>query len=136
MVDSTEVVRKAYEAFAAGDVPGLLALMDPKVEWLEAENSLYWTGRAYIGPESVVEHVLSRIPEDFDGFNIEIQRICGCGDTVLVEARYGGTGKATGKPLNVQAAHVWDVRNGKLARFQLYVDTFQLAQVTGSTGGG
>jgi ketosteroid isomerase-like protein len=136
VVDNTEVVRQAYERFAAGDVPGLLGMMNPKIEWFEAENSLYWGGKPYVGPESVVEHVFARIQEDFDGFSIDIQRISGCGNTVLVEARYGGTGKATGKPIDAQVAHVWDVRDGKLTRFQQYVDTWRLAQVTGHTPAG
>ena len=131
MVDNTELVRQAYEKFAAGDVPGLLEMMDPKIEWFEAENSPYWSGQPYIGPEPVVENVFARIPEDFEDLRIEIQRISGCGNTVLVESRYSGTGRATGMPINAQAAHVWDLREGKLARFQQYVDTWRLAQVTG-----
>lgn len=78
----------------------------------------------------MVEHVFSRIQEDFDGFSIDISRISGCGNTVLVEARYGGAGRATGLPLDAQVAHVWDVRDGRLARFQQYVDTWRLAKVT------
>ena len=35
-------------------------------------------------------------------------------DTVLVEARYKATAKATGKPLDAQVAHVWDLRDGKV----------------------
>jgi uncharacterized protein len=52
------------------------------------------------------------------------------GDTVLVEARYKATAKATGKPLDAQVAHVWDLRDGKVVRFQQYSDTWHFAQVT------
>jgi ketosteroid isomerase-like protein len=34
---------------------------------------------------------------------------------------------------DVQAAHVWDLRGGKAVRFQQYTDTWQIAQVTGTT---
>jgi ketosteroid isomerase-like protein len=50
---------------------------------------------------------------------------------VLVEARYTGTAKATGKPIDAQVAHVWDLRDGKAVRFQQYTDTWQFAQATG-----
>jgi hypothetical protein len=46
------------------------------------------------------------------------------GDTVLTEGRYRGAVKATGTRLDVQMAHVWDVRDGKIVRFQQYVDTW------------
>jgi ketosteroid isomerase-like protein len=81
----------------------------------------------------VLEGVLARIPQDFDGFSVEVERTLGCGDTVVVEARYRGTAKATGKPLNSQVAHVWDLRNGKVVRWQQYTDTWQWADVTGVT---
>ena len=35
------------------------------------------------------------------------------GDTVVVEGRYTGTFKATGKSLDAQMCHVFKIRNGK-----------------------
>jgi ketosteroid isomerase-like protein len=78
-----------------------------------------------------VDGVFRRIPEDYDGFTIEVRRIVGLGDTVLVEGRYCGTVKGTGRRLDVQVAHVWDVHNGKVVRFQQYTDTLGVAQAAG-----
>ena len=51
---------------------------------------------------------------------------------MVVEARYHAASHwATGKPLDAQVAHVWDLRNGKVVRWQQYVDTRQLADVMG-----
>ena len=133
MADNVTIVRGGYEAFAKGDVPTVLGLFDPKIEWNEAEHVIYWQGGAYHGPQEIVDGVFARIPNDFDGFQIEIRRMVASGDTVLVEARYRGTAKATGKPLDAQVAHVWDLRGGKVVRLQQYTDTWQFAQVTGIT---
>ncbi len=133
MADNVAMIRDLYEAFAKGDAKAVLAAFDPKIEWREAEHFPYSTGTPFIGPQAVADNVFARIPTDFDGFRIEVGRVTGAGDTVLVEGRYRGTAKATGKPLNVQMAHVWDVRGGKVAKFQEYVDTWQVAQVTGLT---
>ena len=133
MADNVTILRGGYEAFAKGDVPTVLALFDAKVEWNEAEHVTYWTGAPFQGSQAVVNGVFSRIPKDFDGFRIEIRRMVASGDTVLVEARYRATAKATGKPLDAQVAHVWDFRDGKVVRFQQYTDTWQFAQVTGIT---
>jgi ketosteroid isomerase-like protein len=81
----------------------------------------------------VVDGVLARIPRDFEGFTIDVQRIVGCGETVLVEARYRAIAKATRKPLDAQVAHVWDFRDGKVVRWQQYSDTLQFAEATGVT---
>jgi len=133
MADSVGVIRSAYEAFGRGDVQTVLGLMSDKVEWNEAEHFTYWTGSSFIGPRAVLDNVFARIGQDFDGFTVDVGRLVGCGDTVLSEGRYRGTVKATGKRLDVQVAHVWDVRDGKIVRFQQYVDTWQVAQATGVT---
>jgi ketosteroid isomerase-like protein len=50
--------------------------------------------------------------------------------------RRGGTvqrnAQATGKSMNPQVCHVWSVSNGKLTKFQQYVDTAQLQDVMGA----
>lgn len=133
MADSVGIVRSVYAAFAKGDVPTVLGLLSEKVEWNEAEHFPYWPGGPIIGPQAVLTGVFARIPNDFDGFTVEVGRLVGGGDTVLAEVRYRGTAKATGKRLDAQVAHVWDVRDGKVVRFQQYADTWHIAQVTGVT---
>ena len=133
MADNLSLIKTGYEAFAKGDMPTVLGLFDAKMEWYEPEHSIYWTGAPHVGPQSVLNHVFARLPKDFDGFHMDISRMVGSGDTVLVEGRFRGTGKATGKPLDAQFAHVWDLRDGKTVRFQQYGDTWQFAQVTGFT---
>jgi uncharacterized protein len=53
------------------------------------------------------------------------------GDTVVVEGRYTGTYKATGKSADAQFCHVFKIRNGRLASFQQFVDTAQMQNVMG-----
>ncbi len=131
MNDNVAIVRGAYEAFARGDVAAVLAVLDEHVEWHEAEHITYWPGGPFVGPQAVLDGLLARIPQDFDGFVIDVGRVVGCGDTVLVEARYRATTRATGKPLDAQVAHVWDFRDGKVVHWQQYSDTWQFAEVTG-----
>jgi ketosteroid isomerase-like protein len=50
---------------------------------------------------------------------------------VVALGRYGGANKATGKALDAQFAHVWRVKNGKLAGFQQYTDTLQAVRAAG-----
>jgi uncharacterized protein len=43
--------------------------------------------------------------------------------------RYTGTGKATGNALDEPTVHVWETRDGKLARFRQFIDTVKFAEV-------
>jgi ketosteroid isomerase-like protein len=132
MTDNVALVQEAYDGFAKGDVGPLLSILGENIEWYEAEHVTYWPGGAYKGPQAVLEGVISRIPQDFDNFTINIGRILGCGDTVVVEARYQATSaKSSGKPLDAQVVHIWDFEGDKAVRWQQYTDTWQFAQLTG-----
>ncbi len=126
------VVKKLYDAFAVGDVPGVLGLMAPDIVWNEAENFPYADGNPYVGPEAVLNGVFGRIAQEWDGFGANAEEILDAGDTVVALGRYVGTFKATGKTQSTQMVHVWRVKDGKLAAFQQYADTLQTARVTGA----
>ncbi|WP_433507597.1 nuclear transport factor 2 family protein [Pseudonocardia halophobica] len=132
MTDTVALVQAAYDGLAKGDAGPLLEILHPEVEWNEAEHSPYWRGGPYIGPQAVVENVLAKLAEDAEDFTVEVRRMVGAGDTVLVEARYRATAMTgTGEPLDVQAAHVWDFENGKVVRWQQYLDTWEMARKGG-----
>jgi ketosteroid isomerase-like protein len=128
---NVELVHSIYEAFAAGDVPGVVARMSPDMVWNEAENFPYADGNPYCGPEAILGGVFARLGSEWDGFAAVPEEFLGAGDTVVVLGRYRGTYKATGRALDAQLAHVWRVADGKAVRFQQYTDTLQAVRVTG-----
>jgi uncharacterized protein len=73
--------------------------------------------------------VTSPLCSDVEGFAITPEEYIGSGATVVAIVRYKGTGKATGKALDEPAVHVWDIRDGKLARFRQFIDTVKFAEV-------
>lgn len=127
---SVEVVRSMYDAFGTGDVPTVVAKMDPEIEWKAAENFPYADNNPYIGPQAVVEGVFARLANDWDGWTLDIDEYLDAGDTVVATGRYRATHKQTGNAINAQFAHVWKVRDGKAVSFQQYVDTAQVQQAT------
>ena len=127
-MSSSKIIKGAYDAFAKGDVPAVLGTFDSEILWKEAEGSPYADGNPYIGPHSVAQKVFQRYITDVDNFTLTPENIVDAGNTVLVEGRYTGTWKSTGTPLDVQFAHVWELKNGKVVRFQQYTDTKQWAE--------
>lgn len=134
-MSNLQTIKGMYEAFAKGDIATVLGAMDEKIEWSEAEGVVYDPGQAFIGPDAVLQGVFARIPGDFDGFTVTPHNFIDAGDTIVVEARYRGTWKATGNQLDAQVAHVFDFKDGKAIRFQQYTDTAQFERVTGQRGG-
>jgi len=124
---NVEFVKGVYGAFARGDVPAVLGAFADDIEWFEAEGMPY--GGVYRGPEAVAQNVFGPITEDVDSFALVIEELLDSGATVAAVVRYTGTGKASGKALDVPAVHVWDIRDGKLSRFRQFIDTVKYAEV-------
>ena len=68
-----------------------------------------------------------------DGLEVVPEHFLSGGDQVVMVGRYRGKGIATGNLLDAQALHIWTVREGKVVRFQQFVDTRQLADVLGAS---
>lgn len=121
---NVELVKQAYADFSTGNVPGVLAVFDPAIEWHECKGIPFVNGDGiFIGPNEVVANVFMHIPAYFDGFNIAVSELFGADDKVVMAGYYQGTNKATGNSFKANATHVWTVKNGKLARFFQAVDT-------------
>jgi ketosteroid isomerase-like protein len=131
MANSGDLVKGIYDAFARGDVAAVLAGFHQRIQWREADNFLY-TDNPYVGPDAVAEGVFKRIASDVENFAVHPERFIDGGDTVVVEGRYRGKMRATGKTVDAQFAHVWQLQDGKVVRFQQYTDTRQWAQAAGS----
>jgi hypothetical protein len=125
---NVQTIRAVYDAFARGDIPTVLAAFDPQIEWREADNFLYAAGNPYVGPQAVLEGVFLRLANDFDGFAAVAEQVLDAGDTVVACGRYRGTYKKTGTAVDAQFAHFFNLRDGKVARFQQYTDTAQFAE--------
>jgi uncharacterized protein len=125
--ENIEFTKGLYAAFARGDVPAVLDGFADDIEWHEAEGMPY--GGQYRGGEAVLQNVFGPIATDVDGFAVTPEEFVGSGDTVAAIVRYTGTGKVTGKTLDVPAVHVWEIHDGKLTRFRQFIDTVKFAEV-------
>jgi ketosteroid isomerase-like protein len=118
---NVDVIKGPYDAVGKGDVPTVLAGLDPNVEWTEAEGIPY--AGTYVGPDAVLTNVLVRLATEWDGFTITPQDYIDDGERIAVPDRYAGTYKETGKSYECDFAHIWTLRDGKVVRFHQNVDS-------------
>jgi ketosteroid isomerase-like protein len=119
-------IQGAYDAFARGDVPGVLGILGPDIAWTEAEGFPY--GGTYIGPQAVLEGVFMRLGTEWDGFTAVPDEFIDGGDAIVATGKYTGVYRATGKKFQADFAHVWKMKDGKATRFTQYVDTLLVQQ--------
>jgi ketosteroid isomerase-like protein len=123
---NVHLIERLYQTFARGDVPGVLATFDPQIEWISAEGAPY--PGTFISPNAVLTHVFARIGSEWDGFRVEPAEFLDAGEHVVALGHYHGTYKATGRTMSAAFAHVWTVREGRVARFRQYADTRKMAE--------
>lgn len=131
-----DVLKGGYEAFSRGDVPSVLGVFDPNIEWREAQGSPYQPdGKPWIGGDAITQHLFMRLATEWDGFTVTPNEFHDAGDTIVVECRHTGTYKATGKSIDAQNCHVWKLSNGKATSFHAYTDTAQMQEAMGTRDG-
>ena len=129
-MSNVQHAKNMYSAFARGDIPAVLAAFDPGIEWREAEGHPYKPdGAAWVGPQDILDKLFMRLGTEWEGFTVNVGTLHEAGECVVMEGRYTGLCKPSGKSLDAQVCHVLRFRGGKLVSFQQYVDTGQLQAV-------
>jgi hypothetical protein len=121
-VDNLSIVRRAYEAFARGDLDAVVADMDDAIEWHQAQGLPH--GGLYRGLAEVRRNVFEPLDRDWwETFSADPEELLDAGAEVVVLGRYRGVARGTGRRLDVPFVHVWSLRAGKAWRFRQFLDT-------------
>lgn len=124
MTTPTEIIRSFYEKLAAGDAPGALGLMAPDIEW-----TTMWHYKATApGPQGVAAGVLQPLQAEWSRASLVPAAFIADGETIVSLGDFTGVHGTTGKTAAARYAHVWTVKNGKIASFRQYIDTLAVAQ--------
>jgi ketosteroid isomerase-like protein len=125
-----EIIKGLYEAFATGNVPAVLGAFDENISWTEAEGFMY--GGTYEGPNGVLAGVFMRIATEWEDFTVVASKIVDGGDgNVISTGTYSGKYLKTGKSMSVPFAHEWELRDGKIVKFNQHTDTLVIARDLG-----
>ncbi|WP_194916644.1 LLM class flavin-dependent oxidoreductase [Catenulispora rubra] len=127
-MSNTEIVFGMYAAFLRGDYDALYNALDPDIEWVEPELEVLPYPGLTAGREQVATKVFPEIATTYEKLEFHPdQFIPGEGDVVTVL----GTGFAKGPRQPEESfsfCHVMRLREGRVYRFDHYVDTYKIAR--------
>lgn len=128
-----EVVRGIYEAYVEGDVEGFLDALAEDVTWTEPAGSHF--GGVYNSPQEVLEGVIQPAVEEWDPeFVVEPERFIDAGETIVALVTERGTYAATSRSFECRAAHLYDLEDGQVVRFENFEDTALLQRAVQGEG--
>jgi len=120
-------IRKGYEAFGRGDIPGLLTLFDPQIEWISPGPQHVPTAGRRVGHAAVGEF-FQALNATVDITRFEPKQFLATGDTVVVVGDDTATVRATGHTIESTWAHVFTMKDGKVTKFDERADFTALAE--------
>jgi hypothetical protein len=118
--ENVEIVRQFVEHWQRLDWEGLTGLLDPDVEQVATVGGV---------EEGAVMHGLDEIRRDYEQVEetweehrIEPEQIIDAGERVVLFHREYHRGRSSGVELDLDAAVVFDLRDGRIVRIQGYMD--------------
>lgn len=117
-----DIVKRGYEAFGRGDIDTLLSLLDEQVEWRTPGPPALPTAGTRRGRQQVAQFFAS-LNQLVDVQHFEARTFIAEGDRVVVLGVDTAAVRATGTVITEPWAHVFTIRNGRIAAFEEYLDT-------------
>ena len=134
--ENVEIVRRLYSIApdAAGVVRGdydnaFLDYFHPDYE-LVPPSAYPDTESSYRGEEGV-RRWYRQIDEIWDDWRFDAERFFDAGSQVVVFVRVSGTAKQSGAALAISAAHVLTLRDGRIARADVFLDRAEALEAAG-----
>ena len=115
-----EIVLSGYKNFAEGDMVSLSKIYHPECKiTINGSHSL---SESYIGFQSVLENVLSKLDQVWLGFTLDIEKIVSNETDVCVFV------KVTAENLNSKSIHHFVIKDGLEVEFNLYDDSQKMSE--------
>ena len=133
--ENVAIVRRVFEGFQAGlerGDPGAAYddtdVLAPDAEWIAVRDL---GAEVFRGRDGFIEF-MRRWTEDFEDWDIELERLLDVGeDRVVAVFHQSATGSASGVPVELNVAIVYDLEGGRVVRMRNYLDLDEALEAAG-----
>jgi ketosteroid isomerase-like protein len=127
--ENAELIRRAYQAYARGDLPAMLEFVDPDLEWTYLDPALEHPIPQVCHGRQELEQVLGHWAEH--GVRAELEEVISSGELVMVGVRTPGADAHHGRPGDDRAYSVFTVREGRIVALRDCRDRQEARDVAG-----
>jgi uncharacterized protein len=117
MRDNVEIVRRLYDAWGRGDIPGPVELLEDNVEYVNPPGAIEPGTRT-----GVTEFALAgqRLLDSWEFWRAESLETKAVGDRVAVLVRYRARGRGSGAEVEGSESALFTFRDGKVVRYEWF----------------
>jgi len=129
--ENVDLVRAGFEAILAGDLSAFTDYTTPDVVIVQPPEVP--DAKIYKGP-SAMRDAMDDWPKQWEDFRMDLLEIIDVSDDTLVSVtRHRGRGARSDIEMDFQVSYVHRLRDGKLARMEMYFDRRQALKAVGLT---
>jgi uncharacterized protein len=129
--EDLEVVRRAYDAFARGDLETLRTFLAPDIEWRTTPEVPFMGN--YVGLDEFLRG-MNDWTDSFEDITTQVEEMIDAGDSVIVGHRMRGRGRDSGVEVDLAIFQVVGVRDGQLTRMHDYSTREEALQAAAGSG--
>lgn len=117
-----EIIKSTYEGKTSEENgKNLASHVARDIVWTEAKGFPY--GGTYVGWEAIAQNIFRRLGTEWTDYKFTSEGYVVEGDNVVAYGSYSGTNNQTRKSFVARVAHVWKLKDGKIIRFEQFVDS-------------
>ena len=120
-MSNIEIIQELYSAVREKDYEAFRKICTLDLKWIQ--NAGFPNGATHYGVNAVIKGVFEVLHDDWDSWQFQIEEYLNAGHSIAVLGFYEGVHKISQKSFRSSAAHVFDVSDGKVARFRQFADT-------------
>jgi ketosteroid isomerase-like protein len=125
--DNVRLIQKIYAAFGAGDVQTILDSVADDAQWINHGPATIPYAGSRSGKKQIREF-FQAIADSTTGGKVITENFVAQADAVVATGRYTARVRDTGADIDTPIAHLFTVRNGKVARWEGFSDSAKVAE--------
>jgi ketosteroid isomerase-like protein len=127
--ENVELIRRAYDAYARGDLATILEVVDPDLEWTYLDPSLEDPQPQVCHGRHELQSALQRQAKQ--GLRAQLEEILGHGDRVMVVVRTPGIDAYRVQQADDRNYDVFTVQDGRIVALRACHDRQEALRLTG-----
>ena len=127
--ENADLIRRAYEAYASGDLAAMLEFVDPDLEWTYLNPAVEHPSPQVCHGRHELEQVLRHWAER--GLRAEVDEVIASGELVMVGVRMPEVDAHHGRGGDGRAYSVFTVRDGRIVALRDCRDRQEAVQFAG-----
>ena len=128
--ENVEVVKTAWDAWLRDDVDALVETYHSDIVW-DATHFDGWPEKPTYRGQDEVRPFLEEWRGGWDSYEAGVHEMVDSGDQVLVYCWQRMVGPGSGVPVELEVTQVSTVRDGKIARIDVYTDRSEAFEAVG-----